>query len=97
MPTLLSFLFRALLLAAALVFAASMVFVLAIVVAVWLARAAWAKLTGRLVKPFVMRANPRDGFNRMYRKAEAASRTPRADSVVTTGGRMADVTDVKPK
>lgn len=96
MPTVLSFLFRALLLAAGLVFAASLMVVFLLVLALWLLRAAWARLTGRPVMPFVMRVHPRDGFNRMYRRAEPASRTPRADSVAT-GRSIADVTDVEPK
>lgn len=93
----LTFLLRALLLAAGLVFAASLMVVFLLVLALWLLRAAWARLTGRPVMPFVVRVHPRDGFNRMYRGAGApASRTPRADSVAT-GKSIADVTDVEPK
>jgi hypothetical protein len=96
MPTVLSFLFRALLLAVGLVFAAGLAVVFAMVLVIWLLRAAWARVTGRPVTPFVMRFHPGQGFDRMYRRGAEASRTPRADSVPTSG-RIADVTDVEPK
>jgi hypothetical protein len=96
MPTVLSFLLRALLLAVGLVFAASLAIVFAVVLVLWLLRAAWARLTGRPITPFVMRFHPGQGFNRMYRRGPEATRTPRADSVPTSG-RIADVTDVEPK
>ncbi|TWO72753.1 hypothetical protein FN976_04270 [Caenimonas sedimenti] len=94
MPTILSFVFRLFLLAAGLVFAASLAVVFVIVLALWLLRAGWARLTGRPVMPFVMRMHPRNGFA-MYRRAGAASRTPRADAAPL--GRVGDVTDVEPK
>ena len=96
MPILLSFLIRLFLVAAGLLFAASLAVAAVLMVTVWGVRAAWAKLTGRPVMPFVVRINPRGGFERMYRRAKEASRTPRADSV-QPGRKMGDVTDVDPK
>jgi hypothetical protein len=62
----------------------------------WSVRAAWAKLTGRPVMPFIVRIDPRRGFQQMYRRADEGSRTPRADSV-RAGRNIGDVTDVEPK
>jgi hypothetical protein len=60
-------------------------------------RAGWAKLTGNPVSPFVIRIDPRGGFDRMVRKgAPQGSRTPRADSV-QPGRLVPDVTDVEPR
>lgn len=96
MPTVLTFLLRAVLVAAGLVFALSLAFAFVLLLAVWMLRAAWAKITGRPVAPFVMHMYPRDGFEQMYRRAAAqASRTPRADAAA--GRRVGDVTDVEPK
>ena len=96
MPTLLSFLIRLFLVMAGLLFAASMAVAFALTLSLWAVRTAWAKLTGRPVTPFVMRIDPRRGFERMYRKARPASRTPRADSV-RPGRKILDVTDVEPR
>jgi hypothetical protein len=96
MPTLLSFLLRLFLVAAGLLFAASMAVAAVLMLAVWGVRAAWAKLTGRPVTPFVVRIDPRDGFERMYRRAGQKSPTPRADAV-RPGQRMGDVVDVEPR
>lgn len=99
MPTLLTFLLRAVLVAAGLVFALSLAFAFVLLLAVWMLRAAWARLTGRPVAPFVMHMYPRDGFEQMYRRAAQASRTPRADAAAPRTGpaRPGDVTDVEPK
>jgi len=96
MPTLLSFLLRLFLVVAGLLFAASLAVAAVLMLAVWGVRAAWAKLTGRPVMPFVVRINPRGGFERMYRKARPESPTPRADSV-HPGRKIGDVTDVEPR
>jgi hypothetical protein len=96
MQTLLTFLLRLIFLAAGLVFAASGAVVLAGVLAVWALRAGWAKLTGKPVRPFVVHIDPRAGFERMYRRAQPGSPTPRADSI-QPGRKIGDVTDVEPR
>lgn len=102
MPTLLSFLLRALLVVAGLVFAASLAVVFVLLLGAWLLRAAWCKLTGRPVMPFVMRMGPRGAFEEMMRRAQPQqpSRTPRADAADAAAPvrrRIAEVTDVEPK
>lgn len=96
MATVLSFALRAVLLVAGVIVALSFAVALLVVAAAWLVRAAWAALTGKRVSPFVVRIDPRQRFNEMYRRAGEASRTPRADAV---GARrpIADVTDVEPR
>ena len=89
MPTLLNLLLRLFLLAAGLLFALSAGLAALLMVAFWGVRAVWARLTGKAVNPFVVRIDPRRGF-------ESASRTPRADSV-RSGRQISDVTDVEPK
>jgi hypothetical protein len=94
MNTFLSIVLRLFVVAAGLVFAASLAVVFAALVAFWLLRAGWARLSGRPVMPFVMRVDPRGGFDRMYRRAGEPGRTPRASAA---GRAVADVTDVVPK
>jgi len=96
MPTFMTFLLRLFLLAAGLIFAASLAVAFMLMIGVWGVRAVWAKLTGRPVAPFIVRIDPRGGFERMYRRAGERSRTPRADSV-PAGRNIGDVTDVEPK
>lgn len=96
MPTFMTFLLRIVLLAAGLVFAASLAVAAVLMLAVWGVRAAWARLTGQPVSPFVMRIDPRGGFERMYRRGGQGSATPRADAV-RPGRAVGDVTDVQPK
>lgn len=96
MPSFMTFLLRLFLIAAGLVFAASLAAAAIVMLAVWGARAAWARVTGRPVTPFIMRIDPRGGFERMYRKAGQGSRTPRADSI-RPGRKIPDVTDVEPR
>ena len=96
MPTLMTFLFRLFLVAAGLLFAASLAVAFVLMLGLWGMRAAWARLTGRPVMPFVVRIDPRGGFERMYRRAEQGGRSPRADSV-RPGPRLGDVTDVEPR
>lgn len=96
MPSLLTFLIRLILLAAGLVFAASLALAFIVMLTIWGVRAVWARLTGRPVMPFIMRIDPRGGFDRMYRPAQPASPTPRADSV-QPGRKIRDVTDVEPR
>ena len=85
MPSFMTFLLRVFLLIAGLLFAASLAVVATLVVALWAVRATWAKLTGRAPAPFIVRVNPRRGFERMYPKTP-----PRSAS-------HADITDVEPK
>ena len=91
-----NFLGRLLFIAVGLVFAASLAVAFALMLTVWVVRAGWAKLTGRPVVPFIIRMDPRRGFEQMYRRAEEGSRTPRADSV-RAGRNIGDVTDVEPR
>jgi hypothetical protein len=97
MPTFMNFLLRLFLLAAGLVFAISAGIAALLMVAIWGVRAVWARLTGQAVSPFIVRVHPRQGFEAMYRRADGESRTPRADSVVQPGRKIADVTDVEPR
>ena len=95
MPTFMTFILRFFLLVAGLLFAASLAVAALLMLAVWSVRAGWAKLTGKPVAPFVVRIDPRGGFERMYRRSEpASSRTPRADAV-RHGRPVGDVTDVE--
>lgn len=93
---LMNFLLRLFLFAAGLVFAASVAVAAVLMLAVWALRAGWAKLTGKPVVPFIVRIDPRSGFDRMYRKGAQGSPTPRADSV-SPGRNLGDVTDVEVK
>ncbi len=89
MTTIFRFLFRALLLAFGLVFAASLALAFVVLLGVWSARSVWARLTGRTVKPFVMRVNPREGFGQVFRAGQ--KRTPGQPRAAS------DVTDVQVK
>ncbi len=94
MPTFMNFLLRLFLLAAGLLLAASVAVTAAAMLAFWCLRSAWAKLTRRPVMPFVVRMQPRGGFERMYRAAAPAHRSRRADKAAQSA---ADVTDVQVK
>jgi hypothetical protein len=96
MPALMNLILRVVLLFAGLVFAASLAVAFALLLASWTLRAGWAKLTGKPVTPFIVRIDPRRGFEQMYRGAAQGSRTPRADSVQPARN-IADVTDVEPR
>jgi flagellar biosynthesis protein FlhB len=96
MPALLNLILRVVLVVAGLLFAASLAVVFGLLLVGWTLRAGWAKLTGKAVTPFVVRIDPRRGFERMYRGAEQGSRTPRADSV-QPAREIPDVTDVEPR
>jgi hypothetical protein len=96
MPTFLSFLLRVFLVAAGLLFTASVAIAFVLMACVWGARSVWARLTGRPITPFIMRMDPRAGFDRMYRRPQQSSRAPRAGAV-RPGRTMADVTDVEPR
>lgn len=96
MPTFMTFLLRIFLLAVGLVFAASLAVAAVLMLAVWGVRAGWAKLTGKPVAPFIVRIDPRGGFERMVRRGARDSATPRADAV-RPGRAVGDVTDVEPR
>jgi len=96
MPTFVTFVLRLFLLVAGLVFAASLAVAALLMLAVWSVRAGWAKLTGKPVAPFIVRIDPRGGFERMYRRGGPGGATPRADAV-RPARNAADVTDVEPK
>jgi hypothetical protein len=92
-----NFLLRLFLLAAGLLFAVSAGLAALLMVGFWGVRAVWGRLTGKPVAPFIVRIDPRRGFDAMHRgRTGDASRTPRAD-FVGGGRRISDVTDVEPK
>ena len=102
-----NFLFRVLLFMVGLVVAASLVVVVTLLMAVWALRYGWARLTGQPTAPWVMRFDPRSGFERF--RAAGARAEPTASDVVAARarGEAADapprfrdaggVTDVQPK
>ncbi|UKI05851.1 hypothetical protein [Variovorax paradoxus] len=103
-----NFIFRVILLLLGLVFAASLAVAVMLLAAVWGVRYAWGRLTGKPVTPWVMRFNPRSGFDRFRNAAQPAEPTAadvanaraRGESVerpVRIRGSASDVTDVSPK
>jgi hypothetical protein len=103
-----NFILRVILLLLGLVFAASLAVAVMLLGAVWGVRYAWGRLTGKPVTPWVMRFNPRSGFDRFRNAANPAEPTAadvtnaraRGESVVRAErirGNASDVTDVSPK
>jgi hypothetical protein len=103
-----NFILRVILLLLGLVFAASLAVAVMLLGAVWGVRYAWGRLTGKPVTPWVMRFNPRSGFDRFRNAANPAEPTAadvtnaraRGESVVRPErirGNARDVTDVSPK
>jgi len=103
-----NFIFRVILLLLGLVFAASLAVVVMLLAAVWGVRYAWGRLTGKPVTPWVMRFNPRSGFDKFRNAAQpaepsaadVANARARGESVerpVRIRGSASDVTDVSPK
>lgn len=88
-----NFLLRIFLVIAGLIFAASLMVMMLVLLIVWVLRAIWFKLTGRSVVPFVMRMNPRAGFDQVFRSAQPGG----ADSAKPPRRELDDVTDVEPK
>ena len=82
-----TFLLRLFLVLAGLLVAASVAVAAVLMIALWGVRAMWAKLTGRPVAPFIVRVDPRQGFDRVYRRPTTAR----------SHASVADVTDVEPK
>jgi hypothetical protein len=103
-----NFIFRVILLLLGLVFAASLAVAVMLLAAVWGVRYAWGRLTGKPVTPWVMRFNPRSGFDKFRNAAQpaepsaadVANARARGESVerpVRIRGSASDVTDVSPK
>jgi flagellar biosynthesis protein FlhB len=93
MDIIFKFLVRALLVVVGLVFAASLIIVMLVLLVLWSLRAVWCKLTGQPINPFVMRMNPRAGFDRVFKQTERSATTLRKP----LSSRMDDVTDVEPR
>ena len=79
----LNFILRVVLFFLGLVVAASLVCAVLLLAAVWSLRAGWAKITGKPVTPWVMRFNPRSGFDRFT----AAGRAPEPTAADVTNAR----------
>ena len=79
----LNFILRDVLFFLGLVVAASLVCAVLLLAAVWFLRAGWAKITGKPVTPWVMRFNPRSGFDRFT----AAGRAPEPTAADVTNAR----------
>lgn len=67
-----NFILRVILVMLGLVFAASLAVAVVLLAAVWGVRYAWGRLTGKPVTPWVMRFNPRSGFERFRSAARPA-------------------------
>jgi hypothetical protein len=96
MTALLNFILRIVLLAAGLVLAASMAAGFVLMLTIWGVRTAWFRLTGRPATPFIIRIDPRRGFERMYRRSDKTGRR-KPHSGFVRPARNVDVTDVEPK
>lgn len=81
-----NFILRVILLLLGLVFAASLAVAVMLLAAVWGVRYAWARLTGKPVSPWVMRFDPRSGFER-FRSAAARPAEPTASDVANARAR----------
>jgi hypothetical protein len=100
-----NFIFRVILLLLGLVFAASLAVAVMLLAAVWGVRYAWGRLTGKPVTPWVMRFNPRSGFDKFRHATQPAEPTAadmanaraRGESVRSpiAIGPADDVTDVR--
>ena len=65
-----------------------------ILACIWAIRAGWARLTGRPVTPWVMRVDPREGWNRFY---QSPGPWPRREPEPLARLDQSDVTDVEVK
>lgn len=100
-----NFIFRVILLLLGLVFAASLAVAVMLLAAVWGVRYAWGRITGKPVTPWVMRFNPRSGFDKFRHAtqpveptaADVANARARGESVRSpiAIGPADDVTDVR--
>ena len=100
-----NFILRFILFCLGLVFAASLAVAVLLLAAVWGLRYGWARLTGRPVTPWVMRFDPRSGFDR-FRAAQRPAEPTAADVVSARArgestrspvalGDVGEVTDVR--
>jgi hypothetical protein len=100
-----NFILRFILFCLGLVFAASLAVAVLLLAAVWGLRYGWARLTGRPVTPWVMRFDPRSGFDR-FRAAQQPAEPTAADVVSARArgesarspvalGDVGEVTDVR--
>ena len=101
-----NFLLRVVLFLLGLVFAATLAVAVMLLATVWCVRYGWARLTGQPVRPWVMRFDPRQGFDRFRAAAQPAEPTAAdvagarargedADSPVRLRDRAGSVTDVQ--
>jgi hypothetical protein len=101
-----NFLLRLVLFMLGLVFAVSLTLAVLLLAGVWGLRYGWARLTGQAVRPWVMRFDPRQGFDRFRAAASpvepkgadvagAKARGEAADSPVRLRDRSGGVTDVQ--
>ena len=94
----LRFLLRVLLVAMGLLVFFSLVAAVVVLALVWAARAGWARVTGRPVTPWVMRMDPRSGFQAAYRSSErwsARSGTPGGVPAGTQAAAQAAAADTR--
>ena len=75
-----NFLIRVVLFAFGLLFALSLLAAALLLAALWGVRYAWARLTGKPVTPWVMRFDPRSGFDK-FRAAQQPAQPSAADVV----------------
>jgi hypothetical protein len=73
-----------------LVFAASLAVAVLLLAAVWGLRYAWARLTGKPVQPWVMRFDPRGGFDRFRAAGRPAELTAADVAGARAQGQAAD-------
>lgn len=78
-----NFILRIVLFLLGLVVAATLLCAVFMLAALWMLRAGWARLTGKPVTPWVMRFNPRSGFDRFT----AAGRAPEPTAADVTNAR----------
>jgi len=95
-------LLKAVVIAMGLVLFASLLVAVMVLALVWMLRAGWARLTGRPVTPWVMRMDPRSGFNTVFRSTErwsygARGRAAAADADAGEGAAAQRRTGVLPR
>jgi hypothetical protein len=86
----LNFLLRLVLFFMGLLFAASLAVAVLLLAAVWGVRYGWARLTGQPVQPWVMRFDPRHGFDRFRAAARPAEPTVADVAAARARGQAAD-------
>ena len=86
----LNFLLRLVLFFLGLLFAASLAVAVLLLAAVWGLRYGWARLTGQPVQPWVMRFDPRHGFDRFRAAARQAEPTAADVAAARARGQAAD-------